>query len=56
MSTVILQTLNRSNWPLIFKLTRRLLPPEAAVAVEGMAHDAEAQVHDPEAHTRKEVL
>jgi hypothetical protein len=43
-------------WPLIFKLTRKLLPPKAAAAVEGMAHDAEAQVHDPEAHTRKEML
>jgi hypothetical protein len=56
MSTVILQTLNRSNWPLIFKPTRRPLPPKAAVAVEGMAHDAEAQVQDLEAHPRKDVL
>jgi hypothetical protein len=43
-------------WPLIFALVRKLLPPKAAHVVEELAHDAEAQVHDPEAHTRKEML
>jgi putative tricarboxylic transport membrane protein len=43
-------------WPLIFKGLRRLLPARTAAAVDHLAHDAEAQVHDPEAHTRKEML
>jgi putative tricarboxylic transport membrane protein len=43
-------------WPLIFALVRKLLPPKTAETVEELAHDVEAQVHDPEAHTRREML
>jgi putative tricarboxylic transport membrane protein len=43
-------------WPLVFRLVRKLLPPSAAEVVEEISHDVEAQVHDPEAHTRREML
>jgi hypothetical protein len=35
---------------------RKLLPQSAAEVVEEISHDVEAQVHDPEAHTRREIL
>jgi len=43
-------------WPLIFALIKRVLPPKVAVALDHVHTDAEAQVHDPEAHTRRELL
>jgi hypothetical protein len=43
-------------WPLIFKLLRKLLPAKAESAIEDIAHEVEAQMHDPELHTRKELL
>jgi putative tricarboxylic transport membrane protein len=43
-------------WPLIFKLLRNLLPAKAESAIEDIAHEVEAQMHDPELHTRKELL
>ncbi|HEV2927957.1 MAG TPA: tripartite tricarboxylate transporter permease, partial [Propionibacteriaceae bacterium] len=43
-------------WPLVFKLVRKLLPPKTAATVDELSHDVEAQVHNPEAHTRREML
>ena len=43
-------------WPLIFRLVRRLLPARTVARVDELTHEAEGQVHDPEAHTRKEML
>lgn len=42
-------------WPLIYALIKRVLPPKVSVAIEHVHQDAEAQVHDPEAHTRREL-
>jgi putative tricarboxylic transport membrane protein len=43
-------------WPLVFRLVRKLLPPKAAKVVEEISHDVGAQVHDPETHSRREIL
>lgn len=43
-------------WPLVFRLVRTLLPPSTAEIVEEISHEAEAHVHDPETHTRRESL